>query len=188
MGVNFEVTEETGCRSLLFTDTTGTYNAETNTGGYGTPNPDYSDIGSTLIVATLDNGQVVEIDDFIPTAEEPSYTITGSVLGYGDNVIAPQVVNIQYYIYTTAECQIAYKQADVLLICALKKCIVGKGQELLADCDSPCCNGAEKTNRIIDLIFRFEAMLIAATRAINCVRQEVKDLWNNCKADCPDCN
>lgn len=42
-------TQPDGCTELYINDSTGAYNATTNTGGYGTPNPAYTDIASITL-------------------------------------------------------------------------------------------------------------------------------------------
>jgi hypothetical protein len=44
-----EVDTSSDCKSFNLADTTGTYNADTNPGGYGTPNPTTSSIGEITI-------------------------------------------------------------------------------------------------------------------------------------------
>lgn len=187
LGVSFAIQENTGFTSLTFTDTTGTYNATTNPGGYGTPNPGYDDIENTLITITLADGKVVNIYTFVPTALNQSTTITNQQLGYGDGQILPQVINVEYYIYTTADCQIASANGDVLIHGPLSECIVNRGKAVLTAQSNACCDGDAATNRTLGLIFRYEAMIVAATKAISCVAQEVQDLYEDCKQDCPDC-
>lgn len=186
LGVNFSIQEDTGFTSWTFTDTTGTYNAETNTGGYGTPNPGYDDVASTLIRITLASGNIVNITSFVPTAQNQSFTITNQQLGYGSGEILPQVVSVEYYVYTDAVCQIGSATGDVLIHGVLSNCIVNRGKALLTNTGA-CCDGDEATNRVLNLIFRYEAMMVAAQQAISCVSKEVEDLYADCKQDCPDC-
>ena len=50
------------CRQLVFTDTTATYNASTNTGGWGTPNLELADVTSATISVTIPEHSVVEVN------------------------------------------------------------------------------------------------------------------------------
>lgn len=74
----------TGCKQLIFKDTTGEYSL-TNTGGYGSPNPEIADFTeATLTVIAPDNTQyVIDIfSDGFPTIDtEDEYQIDLADLG-----------------------------------------------------------------------------------------------------------
>lgn len=47
---SFEINFDCNWESLTFTETTGSYDASTNTGGYGSPNIETSDVDSTQLI------------------------------------------------------------------------------------------------------------------------------------------
>lgn len=181
LGTNFTITEKLGCSSLDFKDTTGTYSLS-NPGGYGSPNPQYSDIDSTLIKITLADGTVKEIIDFIPTALNQVKNINASALGYGDGIVPPQVVSIEYSVYAAGGCRIGYKKIKVLLHCALRNCIVSKGKSTLVTNCGSCTNGEVQVT--ISLIHRYEMLLLASYDNIDCIQNEVDALYEECKKYC----
>lgn len=66
------------CTELLVSETTGTYNALTNVGGYGNPNPETSEVSTyTLIITDPDNIQYT-IDLFATTV----FPTTDSTITY----------------------------------------------------------------------------------------------------------
>lgn len=181
LGTSFTITEKLGCSSFDFKDTTGTYNATTNPGGYGTPNAAYADIISTLIKVTLADGTIKEITDFIPTALNQTKNINAQTLGYSDQIL-PQVVTIEYSVYVAGSCRVGYKKTKVLLHCVLRNCIVSKGKSVLVtDCGS-CDNGEVKVT--ISLIHRYEMLLLASYDNIDCIQNEVEALYDECKKYC----
>lgn len=187
--ITFSVTEKIGCFSFDFEDTSGVYNVNTNPGGYGTPNYDYSDITSTLIRVTLSDGTVHDITTFIPTALNPTITIYGYQIGYGSAgspvVIASQVATIEYFVYTSLNCRIGYMKQVVLFHCQLKACINSRAIEVLvADCDS-CGEG--DTDKVTEMLLQYQAILITSKTNIACLGSTIADLLFECQKGCNDC-
>lgn len=110
------------CKTLNFYETTGIYNASTNTGGYGTPNVDTTDI-ETAILTIISPDNVSYVLDMFSTGDFPSdnidfyytidlndlnrtyiedgfwqfiYTVTTNTTTY--------TTNTSYYFYCNAEC------------------------------------------------------------------------------------
>ena len=183
----FSIQENIGNGAIVFTDTTGTYNAQTNPGGYGTPNPAYSDITSTLLRITLENGTVIDITNFIPTAIAPSVTLTAATLGYTNN-IPDQIIQFTYFIYTTVgQCQVGYANNYILISGNSTACIMGQIQGLLnGDCscsDDNCSN----TDYITKMLFELDAIKIAATGNIGCVAGKIQAYYAKCSGGCTTC-
>jgi hypothetical protein len=187
--VKFSVLEKLGCKSIEFTDTSGVYSL-TNTGGYGTPNYDYSDITSTLIRVTRADGLVFDITDFIPTALTPSVIINGYQIGYGTasspEVITSQVVKIEYFVYTSLACRIGYMEQDVLFHCQLKNCIQNRAIEVLKeDCESCEKNNAQE---VLNMLLNYQAILITSQHNVSCLKKVIENLLFDCLKGCNGCN
>jgi len=187
--VKFSVLEKLGCNSIEFTDTSGAYSS-TNTGGYGTPNFDYSDITSTLIRITRADGQVYDITDFIPTALVPSVIINGYQIGYGTasspQVITSQVVTIEYFVYTSLACRIGYMEQDVLFHCQLKNCIQNRAIEVLKE----DCENCENSNaqEVLNMLLNYQAILITSQHNVSCLKKPIENLLFDCLKGCNGCN
>jgi len=182
---NFSVQENIGNTSITFTDTTGTYSS-TNLGGYGGPNFDYGDITSTSIVLTLSNGNIINITNFIPTALNPSITLTGALLGY-QSTIPDQIMGIAYYVYTGSLCQIGYKNEPILLYGMSQTCVNGQILSLLnGDCS---CNteNCDQTDYITKMLFELDAIVIAAQGNIGCVQGKIEAFYAKCTGGCSSC-
>lgn len=174
VGANFEITEKLGCSSIDFEDTTGLYNSLNNPNGY-TSFP-----ASTIIKFTKKDGSIVEVTDFTPSAFVAKKNITASVLGYADGKIPPQVMTVEYFAYNSVNCQIGYKKIRMLFHCVLRNCIVAKGQAVLTQaCATTCDDAARK--KTLELMLRYELMLTASYENIECIVQEVEDLYRECQ-------
>lgn len=184
---NFSVTEKIGCGSIDFKDTTGTYDADNNPGGYGTPNPGYDDISSTIINITLADGSVKTITDFIPTADNQVKNINAATLGFPDGVLIPQIFTIEYSVFTgETQCRIGYKKVKSFFRCALWNCISSRGQAFASSsCNGPC-DDREK-DIVLNLLHRYDMMVLASANGIDCIATELADLWNECKKHCTSC-
>lgn len=181
LGTNFTVTEETGCTAIVFSDTTGTYDATDNTGGYGSPNFGYDDITETLITITRQDGTVISITDFIPTEAEPTLNISSATLGYADEVITSQVMEIAYSVYTEGKCRIGYKDAKIFFRCSLESCIRNRNIAALTSCDK---NDIEYAFR---LTWEYNQILIASQGSIGCGVNKIAKLIRKCSIDTPNC-
>lgn len=185
---NFSILEKIGCSSFNFTDTTGTYNSTTNPGGYGTPNPSYSDITETEIAVTRPDGTVVTITDFIPTSGNQVKNITAYRLGFNDGYLSDGVYTIVYSVFKEGKCRIGYKSAMVLFSCRTQACIKGKIATLLNnDCTGKCVGDAAQTDSILAMAFQYEAIVLAAKQNISCVVGDMEKLYRKCVLNCPTC-
>lgn len=187
LATNFTIQQNIGCGSFVFTDTTGTYNAQTNVGGYGTPNPAYADITSTAITFVLSNGQTVTIDTFVPTQSVPYITIQAVDLGYS-GVVPDQIMEVTYSVYVAGDCRVGYKKSSVLLSCNTETCINNKIQSVLnGDCaclDDNC----NQTDLVFNMLMELDVLKIAATRNMSCINGKIEALYRKCSGGgCTNC-
>jgi hypothetical protein len=110
------------CDELTFKETTGVYNASTNTGGYGAPNTAIGDITTAVLTVTDPDGEEYEInlftEDFPSDDEDFEYTIDLGDLGSRTSIedgywqfsyavsngVTTYTANISYFFYCNAEC------------------------------------------------------------------------------------
>lgn len=59
---NIKLCLKSNCTELVFSELTGIYNASTNVGGYGTPNPAASEFTGAILTVTAPDGTVYDID------------------------------------------------------------------------------------------------------------------------------
>lgn len=123
------------CTELSVSETTGTYNASTNVGGYGAPNPTTGAIETYVLVITDPNGTQYTIDleatTLFPTTDSTvSYTIPLSSLGnrtviedgfwqFSWSALSAgptnSVGNSAYYFTCNTECCVAELLADITI-------------------------------------------------------------------------
>jgi hypothetical protein len=85
LNLNFEICQANGCKDLIFSETTGKYDATYNIGGYGTPNETTADAVTATLTITNASGLVTTIDlmpEGFPTDDiiADGYTITSSTV------------------------------------------------------------------------------------------------------------
>jgi len=133
--LNFEICQSNGCKDLVFSETTGAYNATYNTGGYGTPNETTAAATTATLTTTTPSGLVTTIDlmpEGFPTDDivADGYTITSStVLPDGmytfvykvtyDNhgAIVTYSKSISKLFYCNAECCVNQMLSNLNLTC-----------------------------------------------------------------------
>jgi hypothetical protein len=85
---------QSGCFGLTFTDITGIYNAKTNPGGYGTPNPESNDINGATISIYAPGSTIPYIITFVVTTGNIDSAIITNPDGTTNDVTV-DVVNTQ---------------------------------------------------------------------------------------------
>lgn len=125
--LNFQICQVNGCSQLQFTETTGIYNAISNPGGYGSPNPLTSDALTAILIITLANGSSYNIDLFatgnFPTSDNTFiYNITNENIGYiTSNAIPDQIITFTYIVTTASQTYTQTVQQG--LYCQVECCI-----------------------------------------------------------------
>lgn len=89
LSISFCYKNASDCKSILFKESTGEYNADSNDTGWGTPNTDISTITKAeLIITKPDDTQVtIDISSKFPTINtELIWQITAEDLGYTETI------------------------------------------------------------------------------------------------------
>jgi len=180
------------CSTLTFRETTGVYNATTNTGGYGTPNIDTTNIVSAVLSVVDPNGVTYTIDlfatgDYPTTNTDLEYTIdlgdlnrTSIEDGYWEfiyDLVDDQddeySGNVSYYFYCNTECCVS----KLLNLIELDECM---------------CN--EANNDRLETYTRAKALLQSLKNAAGCfdttkfnkIKTVLQKICRN--SDCKTCN
>lgn len=160
-----------GCVGFTFTDTTGVYNADTNPGGYGTPNPATNDVGLVTIsiypplatvpylfsfgiaTGTVESATVTAPDGTVtdiladltgitfPFNTDNAITILPECLGFEEDAMVTDGVWTSVYEITLADESTYNTTTYILSKCATSCCIV-KMFVNLTDCS--CEGDAQK--------------------------------------------
>lgn len=134
--LSFEICQSSTCGSLIFKETTGAFNANTNPNGWGAPNEDTTDALTAELAIQLADGSTYTIDlkatTFFPTTDTTfEYLINGSDIGY-DGQIDDQIISFTYTVTTSTE---TYTQTVVQGFYCQAECCVNK---MFVDLDFEC--------------------------------------------------
>lgn len=137
---------KTGCTKLVFKETTGVYNASTNLGGYGSPNPTTASIVSAVLTITSPNNIVYTIDlfatTFFPTSNK-DYEYSILALDLGLNNFEDGEWTLVYTLISNVE--VIYTTTKVSIFTCNSACCV---QDLLLDIDPNNINSKENIIKI----------------------------------------
>lgn len=194
--LSFCYTNSSDCKSILFKESTGTYNVDTNPGGWGTPNTDIADIVSAELVITKPDGDEVTItldSALFPTTNENIiYKISAESLGYS-STIETGLYNIKYKLTKNDDTIVSTNRTFLYactMLCQINK-ILADSVKFQMDCDN-CNNGInEDIQNAMLLKTLYEGVCAmsecgTATTKINNALTNLKTLINNYDAtgDC----
>jgi hypothetical protein len=193
--------QTSNCKTIKFSETTGEYNASSNPGGWGTPNPEVGDVTSTVVAFTLPSGTISTFDSaelgvLNPFAAFPDDTGTLEVSltmanfgGAATSAFADGVYSITYTVngnvgvntYTATVTQTFF------LTCQIR-CCIDKMFHLASQADCTDCK-PEKLNNALEA----ESYLKAAEFAAACGKLEMakkhlaKAQWICNNKNCTNC-
>jgi hypothetical protein len=137
--LDFEICQSSTCDTLTFVETTGAYNATSNTTGWGAPNATLASVTSAELTITLASGNSYTIDllatTFFPTTDNTfELQLKNSDFGYVDGAkIDDQIITFTYTViaddvtYTQN-----YKQA---FYCQVQCCVLSMFADIDVECD-----------------------------------------------------
>ena len=190
---NFVVKQSDNSKKLIFKETTGAYDANNNTDGWGTPNEDTTDAVTTTLTITdpgatttvLTSVELAGLASFPTTDTGLELEITSQVLGGSTDVAHTDGVYTFSYVVVTGTS--TYTTEHKVFVSGSARCCV---YAMLADVDTvDCdCDATEKTDALE--AFTFYRSLIANAAAGNETKYTeilaiVNSLCDGCK--CSDC-
>lgn len=163
LSLEFEACLNNKCDEISFTDTTGLYNAATNTGGWETPNESGGDvISATITVYDAAKDNLLDTYDVTSAIPDP---VTGTI-DLGDFTWG-QSDGIYTLVYTVIakpgdELLEYTKEIKVFFYCNLLNCIDEEKVKLVGTCDPV------KLSKIKENIDTLEMLLYGAKSAFAC--------------------
>lgn len=141
--LKFNACVQTACTELVVKELTGVYNASTNTGGYGTPNPTTGDVLTAVLTVTSPSAQIYTInlfDNGFPSSVTTfEYVIPMSELGNRTEIEDGQWT----FLYTiTTDTDETYQVTWSKIFTCGSECCVAK---LLGDLDITDCDCTDTT-------------------------------------------
>lgn len=131
--LNFEICQTNACKDLVFSETTGVYDATYNIGGYGTPNIETTDVLTAVLTITDPTGTNTDIDLF--THGFPQSDITAD--GYTITSTTALPDGKYLFTYTITTLTETYTKVITQLICCQSECCVTQMRaNLNLNCDA----------------------------------------------------
>lgn len=165
------IAQSDDCKSFRFTDKTGVYNANNNTGGFSSPNPAVGSALTATVLIEVRNADgtytaynTINVYPTLPSNAEAYFEITAFAAGFGDDATAAFPDGVYRLTYTvTGVSGSAYTAvtADLVpLICSIKCC----WKQLALEAAQCRCGCEALDQRFTDLALDFR-LLQAATDA-----------------------
>lgn len=177
------------CDLKVFTvqDLTGSYDAVSNPGGYGSPNPLISDVTAAYIKVTMADGTIYTIDAYptLPNDGGSTFTVTNEDLGLdADSQFTDEVVTIDYVVLgVSSGTAFAYTCGGLeAFMCNALCCVNEKMSDIQVGC------GCKSNQTTEELFF----MLKGAEYAAECGKQEkaqalIDYVNDKCNLNCTSC-
>lgn len=167
--ISFSAHESCDSQNIVFTDTTGAYDAVTNLTGWGAPNMDLGNVQQVQIVIIAPDGVTYTIDSdvlagFLPNSTNGSFMINMSHLGGTSGTTMMQgLYNIEYRVLVSLDGGSGtwLTQRKFIFAYSTIKCCVHKMLAALDMCDDCPCD-SEKQNAL-EAYTLYKAMLYASS-------------------------
>ena len=183
----FDICEPSNCVSLVFNDTTGAYDADNNSTGYGTPNSVIAGATSILTITKADlTSYTISLPSTFPTVDKTlEYTIQASVIGYPSSQIDDQIITAVYTV-TLADTTVLTQTKTFALYGKVKCCVESMFIDLDIDCED-CMKslGSRNTNAYLMLKGLEYSAGCGNTTVFNKTLTQLKKICGN--TDCQSC-
>ena len=174
--LDFETCQQPGCKYLVFKDTTGAYDVNTNTGGWGAPNPTLPDYTATTttyaLVLLYDPDLPLTYDNLLdpisyvditssgfPTTDvTKELTLSATQFGYEDGVFPDGRYTLGYIVVdttATAGNKLNIKLYDVAFTCSVECCVTQKYIKAInsdCSCENDKWNEAKRAKALLDAL------------------------------------
>jgi hypothetical protein len=181
--IDFNVRQSDNARELLFNETSGTYNASSNAGGWGSPNDTVGLATTVELKVTPPGGTQVTLDlsTNYPTADSTiDYTIRTQDLGLGtDEKFADGIWLFEYEVTTSGQGLITNVQS-VLLLGQARICVY----DMLADVDLDCCDGTSLRRALEANTYLYAAIASASVGDTDKFTELLALIDNYCNNEC----
>ena len=164
--LNFDICQSTSCKWFSFKETTGIYDAGSNPGGWGTPNPELIDASNANLAIILPGSTTpvsVDISAYFPSDDNTfSINITNTDLGLDSADALPGgIYQITYNV--TIDTSIYSKTKYVIISCEYDCKIEQLIHKLVI---KECCLECEDED--LDKIIYLKTLLCVAKSAADC--------------------
>jgi len=194
LSLNTRIDLGCSCDSVIFTELTGAYDALTNTGGYGSPNPATSDF-STVELIIKDELNSVTYDSIDLSSNFPSSSVLSQTINVSDlelssvNAGLTKFADGKYsftYKITTSGGTVYQHQVTKMSLCTIMCNIKNLAAKVL-DCD--CCTSNTSRDKLREIYSDYLALLYSGYCLTNSKVSSYLTLINNklAKEACKGC-
>jgi hypothetical protein len=179
------------CSTIDVYDTTGAYNAVSNTGGWGATNIDTADVDTVTVTYTPPGGSATDVD--VTATVNAETTVTGEFLIAQIDITATD--GVYEFVYTAEEASVEVDfQLKTYSTCVVRCCIdklwAKAAQELLGG-DCGCTDFSEINYK--NTALQAEALYQAIRNSASCVMDATRDallakLQRICNIENCNCN
>jgi hypothetical protein len=161
--LNINVCLSSSCRWFIFSETTGAYNVTTNPTGWGTPNPDLTDVTSCTLLVTDPNANETTFDLFSTTLyPNTDSSVTYNLINTDFNITGDLTDGIWTFTYTCETPEGTYTVTKKRLVACSIKCRIEALKLKIRESDCGC------DEEFILKVAKLELLLDAAENAASC--------------------
>lgn len=191
LAISFCIDQSDDCKSIRFTDTTGVYNANSNPGGFGAPNPTVASALTAKVLVEKRNSDgtfitynLIDVFPTLPSDSQGFVTITAQQAGIGTSATTSFPDGVYRLTYTiTGNTGVPYTfitDEYVPLVCSIK-CCWKKLTLQVSNCTIGCDALYEKLK---DMSLNFRLLKAAEDKGdIDTVQRYIDSITKLC-ADC----
>lgn len=160
--LDFNIRQSDNAKDIIFTETTGAYNASDNTGGWGSPNETEADATTATLTVTEPDGTatVIDISSSFPDNDRATeWTIQSDDLGNtADTKHADGLWTFLYTVALPSQGTVTVEQT-IFISGSARCCVYGMLAAIdLEDCD---CDGSDKA-RALEAFTYYRALIATA--------------------------
>ncbi len=183
LDLKLSICNSSNCSTVSITDTTGTYDASDNTGGYGAPNPLTGDTTSAIIVITYQDGSVTTTD---VTSQHPNPQTT-ETFTFTD-IALPSTLDGSYTVkYTVINPTGTYVVNSCMILTCNARCCIDKMWAKAAEEASYDCGCDSYMKKALQAEGMLKALKNSAILSNDVARDKLLDtIQRLCKME--DCN
>ncbi len=187
LALNFEICQVNSCKDLVFSETTGAYNATYNLTGWGTPNLTLAEAASATLTITNPSGGITIINLVPQGFPTDDLTLDGYTIASATALPDGQYT-FTYTVVSNANPAVTYTKTISKLFYCNSECCVTKMLPYIEECDT-CQSNISSKNYIIAWTTLESLKAAASCGDVTSFTNLLRIITNLCKnSACKTCN
>ncbi len=183
--LNFEICQVNSCKDLVFSETTGAYNATYNLTGWGTPNLTLAEVATATLTITSPSG--VSIINLVPQGFPTDDLTTDGYTIASTTALPDGTYTFTYTVVSNDDPSVTYTKTITKLFYCNSDCCVTKMLPYVEECDT-CNHSTSSTNYITAWVTLQSLIKAASCGDIANFTSLLKIITKLCKnSDCKTC-